>query len=280
LGLGGGGSSQATRRTWFTVNIPSGDGSARKVVRAAPAAAVGVKQPLSSGNFTNGGGPGGGGSSQATVLQRKLYERRRPRRRHTIGNPEQTIIGTPLENQNKPSLGTHMGDEISQKSCHWGVGLVMVGVEQHTFRTTVMGCVGGCDPICIFKKTIIGDTHWPRNFKKSYHWRVGLATLGIEQHTFRTTVMGCVVGCDPIGNFQKTIIGDTHWRPNVRKNCHWEVGVATIGVEQHTFRTTVFVCVCGCGAIGAGRRRFVASNPPDLFHRKLSVRRRMTDNDR
>ena len=77
LGLGGGGSSQATRRTWFTVNIPSGDGSARKVVRAAPAAAVRRKQPLSSGNFTNGGGPGGGGSSQATVLQRELYERRR-----------------------------------------------------------------------------------------------------------------------------------------------------------------------------------------------------------
>ena len=86
LGLGGGGSSQATRRTWFTVNIPSGDGSARKVVRAAPAAAVRRKQPLSSGNFTNGGGPGGGGSSQATALQRELYERRRPRRRRFVAS--------------------------------------------------------------------------------------------------------------------------------------------------------------------------------------------------
>ena len=72
LGLGGGGSSQATRRTWFTVNIPSGDGSARKVVRAAPAAAVRRKQPLSSGNFPNDGGPGGGGWSQATGPQREL----------------------------------------------------------------------------------------------------------------------------------------------------------------------------------------------------------------
>ena len=45
------------------------------------AAAVRRKQPLASGNFTNGGGPGGGGSSQATALQRELYERRRPRRR-------------------------------------------------------------------------------------------------------------------------------------------------------------------------------------------------------
>ena len=44
------------------------------------AAAVRRKQPLSSGNFTNGGGPGGGGSSQATALQRELYERRWPRR--------------------------------------------------------------------------------------------------------------------------------------------------------------------------------------------------------
>ena len=61
LGLGGGGSSQATRRTWFTVNIPSGDGSARKVVRAAPAAA----------NFQKSN-HWGGGCAQATTLQREL----------------------------------------------------------------------------------------------------------------------------------------------------------------------------------------------------------------
>jgi hypothetical protein len=45
LGLGGGGWSQATRRTCFTVNFPSGDGSARK-------AAVARKQPLSNGNYS------------------------------------------------------------------------------------------------------------------------------------------------------------------------------------------------------------------------------------
>jgi hypothetical protein len=49
--------------------------------------------------------------------------------------------------------------------------------------------------------------------EKSYHWEVGVATIGVEQHTFRTTVMGCVVGCDPIENFKKkpslgTPIGD------------------------------------------------------------------------
>ena len=33
-----------------------------------------------------------------------------------------------------------------------------------------------------------------------------MATIGVEQHTFRTTVMGCVGECDPIGNFQ-----NHHW---------------------------------------------------------------------
>jgi hypothetical protein len=56
------------------------------------AAAVRRKQPLSSGNFTNGGGPGGGGSSQATALQRELYERRRPRRRRLVSSNPHTKL--------------------------------------------------------------------------------------------------------------------------------------------------------------------------------------------
>jgi hypothetical protein len=118
-----------------------------------------------------------------------------------------------------------------------------IGVEQRTFRTTGMGCVGECEPIGISKKTVIGNMHGYGNFEKNYHWAVGLATIGVEQHTSRTTVMGCAGGSDPLEFQKKTIIGNMHGDGNFQKNYHWAVGLATIGVEQHTFRTTVFVCV-------------------------------------
>ena len=71
-----------------------------------------------------------------------------------------------------------------------------------------------------------------------------MATIGVEQHTFRTTVMGCVGGCDPIGNPKKPLLGIPIGDKISEKNYHWGFGLATIGVKQHTFRTTVFVCVC------------------------------------
>jgi hypothetical protein len=60
------------------------------------------------------------------------------------------------------------------------------------------------------QKTIIGGTDGDPNFPKSYHWKVGVATIGVEQRTFRTTGMGCVGECEPIGISKKTIIGDMH----------------------------------------------------------------------
>jgi hypothetical protein len=51
-------------------------------------------------------------------------------------------------------------------------------------------------------------------------------------------------GWDTIGEPEQTIIGKTHGEPNLPKNCNWGLGAATIGVEQHTFRTIVFGFEC------------------------------------
>ena len=180
-----------------------------------------------------------------------------------------------MENQNKPSLAGLMANQIFRKTIIGRVWVAMIGVEQHTFRTTVFGFEWARHQW----KTQTNH-HWQHTWgtefpKIKLHWGVGWRRLGLSNTLFVLLCSG-LNGCGTIGNFKKkqslgTPIGDQM----SEKNYHWEVGVATIGVEQHTFRTTVFVCVCGCGAIGAGRRRFVASNPPDLVHRKHSVRRRI-----
>ena len=97
------------------------------------------------------------------------------------------------------------------------------------------------------KKTIIWDTHWQSKFPGKLLLGVGVATVGVKQHTFRTTVMGCVGGCDPIGNSGGAPLQNQenhHWHHTwgtkfPRKVIIGRVWVATIGVEQHTFRTTV-----------------------------------------
>jgi hypothetical protein len=107
----------------------------------------------------------------------------------------------PLEiSKKKPLLGTPIGDQMSEKNYHWEVGVAAVGVEQYIFRTTVMVCVDGCDPMEFQKKPSLGTCMATRIFQKNYHWEVGLATIGVEQHTFLTTVFVCVwVGVVPSG---------------------------------------------------------------------------------
>jgi hypothetical protein len=73
--------------------------------------------------------------------------------------------------------------------------------------------------------------------------RVGVATIGVKQHTFRATVFVCVCGCGTIANQKKQSLGAHMATPMSEKVIIGKVGVATIGVEQHTFRTTAFVCV-------------------------------------
>ena len=77
--------------------------------------------------------------------------------------------------------------------------------------------------------------------KKTIIGRVGLATIGVEQHTFRTTVLGFEWVWHPIGKPR----ANHHWQHTwgtkfPKKTIIGRVGVATIGVEQHTFRDTVF----------------------------------------
>ena len=55
---------------------------------------------------------------------------------------------------------------------------------------------------------------WGTKFpKKTVIGRVGVATIGAEQHTFRTTVPG-LNGWGTIGKPEQTIIGTTHGEPN------------------------------------------------------------------
>ena len=49
-------------------------------------------------------------------------------------------MGTaPVENQNKPSLAPCMEKQIPETIIIGRVGVATIGVEQHTFRTTVFG---------------------------------------------------------------------------------------------------------------------------------------------
>ena len=67
-----------------------------------------------------------------------------------------------------------------------------------------------------------------------------MATIGVEQHTFRITVPG-LNGRGTIGKRSQTIIGTMHGEAIFRKiKLIGRVWVGTIWVEQHTFRTTVF----------------------------------------
>ena len=64
-------------------------------------------------------------------------------------------------------------------------------------------------------RTYIGGTQGGASvFKKDIFGGGGVATIGVEQYTFRTTALGCVCGCGTIVKPQKTIIGYTHGDPN------------------------------------------------------------------
>jgi hypothetical protein len=62
------------------------------------------------------------------------------------------------------------------------------------------------------------------------------------------------VGVAPLENPKESIIGNMHGEQKSEQSNHLEVGVATVGVKQHTFEITVLGCVWGGGT------RMVASN--------------------
>ena len=108
--------------------------------------------------------------------------------------------------------------------------------------------------------------------KRTTIGRVGVATIGVEQHTFRTTVFGFAW----VRHHWKTRTNH-HWQHTWRTKfpkikIHWEVGLATIGVEQHTFRTTVFVCVwVGVTPFGFSKNHHWGRPWGTKFPKKLSL---------
>ena len=76
-------------------------------------------------------------------------------------------MGTaPVENQNKPSLAPCMEKQIPETIIIGRVGVATIGVEQHTFRTTVFGFEWVRHHWKTKKTTIIGNTHGEPNFRK------------------------------------------------------------------------------------------------------------------
>ena len=99
-------------------------------------------------------------------------------------------VGHHWENQNKPSLATHKGDEISEKRLSLGgLGRRRFGLSNTLFVLLCSG-LNGWDTIGTPKQTIISNTHGGTKVPKQIIGRVGLATNGVEQHAFRTTVLG------------------------------------------------------------------------------------------
>jgi hypothetical protein len=148
----------------------------------------------------------------------------------TIGKQRTTIIGN-----------IHGEPNFRKKNYHWGVGAATIGVERHTFRTTVFGF----EWVGHHWKTK-NNHHWQHAWRTQFPKRlslgVGVATIGVEQHTFRTTVFGF----EWAGHHWRTKTNH-HWQYTWRnqfpkKNYHWGVGLATIGVEQHMFLNCTGVC--------------------------------------
>jgi hypothetical protein len=121
-----------------------------------------------------------------------------------------------LENKNKPSLAALMANQIFRKIIIGRVWVAMIGVEQHTFRTTVFGFEWARHQW----KTQTNH-HWQHTWgtefpKIKLHWGVGWRRLGLSNTLFVLLCSG-LNGCGTIGKPQKTIIGNTYGEPNFRK---------------------------------------------------------------
>ena len=107
----------------------------------------------------------------------------------------------------RPHHWEHTCEQISETHHHWGVWVAAVGRKQplqrelyerrwrlrrrrlvlsNTLWELLYSGVCGCG--------IIGDMHGEQKSEQSNHLEVGVATVGVKQHTFEITVLGCVWG--------------------------------------------------------------------------------------
>ena len=119
------------------------------------------------------------------------------------GKPKQTIIGN-----------THGEPNSRTKAIIGGLKWRRLGLS-NTLFVLLYSCVCGDGTIAKPKNNYHWGTHGgPKFFRKDIIGGVGVATIGVEQYTFRTTALGCVCGCGIIVKPPKTIIGNTHGDPN------------------------------------------------------------------
>jgi hypothetical protein len=107
----------------------------------------------------------------------------------------------------RPHHWEHTCEQISETHHHWGVWVAAVGRKQplqrelyerrwrlrrrrlvlsNTLWELLYSGVCGCG--------IIGDMHGEQKSEQSNHLEVGVAMVGVKQHTFETTALGCVWG--------------------------------------------------------------------------------------
>ena len=107
----------------------------------------------------------------------------------------------------RPHHWEHTCEQISETHHHWGVWVAAVGRKQplqrelyerrwrlrrrrlvlsNTLWELLYSGVCGCG--------IIGDMHGEQKPEQSNHLEVGVAMVGVKQHTFETTALGCVWG--------------------------------------------------------------------------------------
>ena len=109
-----------------------------------------------------------------------------------------------------------MKDPSSKKTIIGEVGVATIGVEQHTFRTTVFGFEWARH----HWKTQTNH-HWQHTWgtkfpKNKINWGVGWGRVGLSNTLFVLLCSG-VSGSDTILKPEQTSIGNTNAGPNVRE---------------------------------------------------------------
>ena len=102
------------------------------------------------------------------------------------------------------------------------------------------------------------------------HRSLGCLRFGLSNTLLELLYSG-VCGCGTIGKPERKHHWEHAWRTNFEKLVIGEIGVATIGVEQHTFGASVLGCVCRCGTIGKPNDPIIGNTHVNKFPKHIII---------